>query len=135
MSAQVTFGGATFTVRGAEGLAGEETAMTTQLLTGRTGGGTERTWELELDSELPPASRAVTIERARAVADLLARIPGVEVLVVQAHCDGRFVLARLVVPGHDLADAVDRAAAFLRGRAIATGIGPLILVAARCAAQ
>jgi len=89
------------------------------------------TWELTLDAELPPASHDVTAERARAVADRLARAPGVGAAAVRPHCGGRFLLAHVAVEATSLADAVDRSVAFLRGSAIDVGVGPLILVAAR----
>jgi hypothetical protein len=89
-------------------------------------------WELTLDAELPPASHDITSERARAVADRLARIPGVGAAAVRPHCGGRFLLAHVVVEATSMADAVDRSVAFLRGCAADAGVGPLILVAARC---
>lgn len=92
-----------------------------------------RQWDLELDAEVPLDAPAVTAERSRALAELLARVPGLEVVAIRPHCEGRFVLVRLRVPEHDLADAVDRATAYLRSGATTAGIGPLILVAARCA--
>jgi hypothetical protein len=88
-------------------------------------------WELTLDAEVPPSSHDVTAERARAVADRLARVPGVAGAAVRPHCGGRFLLAHLVVEAASLADAVDRSAESLRGCALDAGVGPLILVAAR----
>ena len=73
----------------------------------------------------------MTAERAVALADILAHVGGMRVVAVRPHCGGRFVLASLAVEARDVADAVDRSAAFLRSSAMAAGIGPLILVAAR----
>jgi hypothetical protein len=92
---------------------------------------TIRMWEFTLDAELPPASRDVTAARARAVADRLARIPGVGSAAVRPHCEGRFLLARITVEATSLDDAIDRSVAYLRSCAIDTDVGPLILVAAR----
>lgn len=47
--------------------------------------------ELDLDAELPAAVPALTAERARAVARLLARVHGVDVVSVAPHCAGRFL--------------------------------------------
>ncbi len=94
-------------------------------------GGAIRTWALELDAELPPAGPAVTAERAKALAGLLAHIPGVEVVAVRPHCGGRFVLASLAVDAPDLSNAMERAVAFLRSSAVAAGLGQLVLVAER----
>jgi hypothetical protein len=105
--------------------------MTTELLATRASPSAMRTWKLELDAELPPAAHDVTPERTRAVTDLLARIPGVDVVAVRPHCRNRFVLASLTVEARDLSDAVDRAVAYLRSSAVAAGIGPLILVGSR----
>jgi hypothetical protein len=90
-----------------------------------------RTWELTLDAELPPASHHVTAERARAVADRLARLPGVGAASARPHCGGRFLLAHLALEANGMADAVDRSVAYLRTCAFDAGVGPLILVAAR----
>ncbi len=105
--------------------------MTTGTLGKRSRGSAIRSWALELDAELPPAGPAVTAERARALAGLLARIPGVEVVAVRPHCGGRLVLASLAVDAPDLSIAIERAVAFLRSSAVAAGIGQLILVAER----
>jgi len=94
-------------------------------------GASMRTWELTLDAELPPASDDVTAERARAVADRLARFPGVGAAGARPHCGGRFLLAHLAVEATSLSDAVDRSVAILRSCALDAGVGPLILVAAR----
>ena len=91
-----------------------------------------RTWGLTLDAELPSAGQHVTPEQARAVARLLARVPGVSSAAVRPHCNSRFLLASLIVEARDAADAVDRSTAYLRSCAAAAGVGPLILVAARC---
>jgi hypothetical protein len=91
-----------------------------------------RTWELTLDAELPPDAATATAERARAVADLLARVPGVTAAAVKPHCEGRFLLAVLSVEAHDLEGAIERAAGYLRSSAVAAGMGPLVLVGARC---
>ncbi len=90
-----------------------------------------RTWELELDAELLPGAPALTPERAQLLAGLLTGVPGVDLVAVRPHCAGRFVLTTVALEAHDLEDAVDRAAAALRGGALAAGVGPLILVAAR----
>jgi hypothetical protein len=92
----------------------------------------ERTWELTLDAELDPDAAAATPERARAVAGLLAQFRGVTAAAVRPHCEGRFLLAIVSVEGHDFGHAIDRAATFLRSSATAAGLGPLILVGARC---
>lgn len=107
--------------------------MAAELLATGSARSPQRPWELELDAEVPLGARAVTTERARALAELLARVPGLDVLAIQPHCDGRFVLARVRVDASDLSSAMDRATAFLRSGAMDAGIGPLILVAARCA--
>jgi hypothetical protein len=70
-----------------------------------------------------------------AVADLLAHVPGVTAASVEPHCEGRFLLAILSVEAHDLAGAIDRAAAFLRSSAADAGVGPLVLVGARCSGR
>jgi hypothetical protein len=88
-------------------------------------------WKMEVDAELPPSAAAVTDQRARRLAELLAKMPDVEVLDVRPHCDGRFVLARFAVPAEDIDDAMDRSADFLRSSAIRAGIGPVVLVASR----
>ncbi len=108
--------------------------MKTGTLAGRSRGSAIRTWALELDAELPPTAPAVTAERARALAGLLAHIPGVQVVAVRPHCGGRFVLASLAVDAPDLSNAIERAVAFLRSSAAAAGIDQLILVAERHAA-
>ena len=108
--------------------------MTTQLFATRAGAAVG-TWEITLDAELPPASCSVDAERARAVADRMARIPSVRSASVRPHCQGRFVLADLVIEAGDLSDALDRAAVFLRSCATDAGAGPLILVAARYSAS
>jgi hypothetical protein len=89
------------------------------------------TWELTLDAELQPAAHGITAERARAVADLLVRVPGVGAAAVRPHCRGRFLLAHLAVEATSLDAAVDRSVAVLRSCAAGAGLGPLILVAAR----
>src|SRR2546423_1498076 len=109
---------------------GEGHGMPTELHPGRHPGAA-RTWELELDAELPPFAASVTPERARALADLMAAIRGLDVLAVRPHCEGRFVLASLAIEAPSLADAVERAIASLRRSAVLAGIGPLILVGAR----
>lgn len=105
--------------------------MRTGTLAKRSPGSGIRSWALELDAELLPAAPAVTAEGAQALAGLLARIPGVEVVAVRPHCGGRFVLAILAVDAPDLSDALERAVVFLRSSAAAAGIGQLILVAER----
>jgi hypothetical protein len=92
------------------------------------------TWELTLDAELQPDT-AATPEQAQAVADVLARVRGVTAAAVRPHCQGRFLLATVSVEARDLADAIDRAAAFLRSSATAAGLGPPILVGARCSGR
>lgn len=94
-----------------------------------------RTWELTLDAELMPAAAALTPARARRVASLLAGLAGVRAVTVRPHCGGRFVLVTLTLEARDSADAIDRAAAYLRACAVDAGVGPLILVAARYASS
>jgi len=92
-----------------------------------------RPWPLELDGEVAPSAPAITVERARALAELIARIHGVELASAEPHREGRFVLVRLTVTAADMTDAVDRACAFLHSSAVAAGLSPLVLVAARLA--
>jgi hypothetical protein len=105
--------------------------MKTDLVAPRHRENALRTWELELDAELPSAAPAVTAEHAGALAGLLARMPGVGVTAIVPHGQGRFVMASLAVGASDLPDAMARAAASLRSSAVAAGLGPLILVGAR----
>jgi hypothetical protein len=88
---------------------------------------------MELDAELPPSAAPVTPERARRLGELLARIPGVDVIEVRPHCEGRFVVARVAVAAADIEDAMDRSAGFVRSSAAGAGIGPVVLVASRLA--
>jgi hypothetical protein len=106
--------------------------MTTQLLSRPTRTGT-RPWPLELDAEVAPSTRTVSARQAQALAELLGRIEGVQRATADPHCGGRFVLVRITVMATDLADAADRACAFLHSSAIAAGLSPLVLVAARFA--
>lgn len=105
--------------------------MTTQLLS--TGSATrgERAWALELDAEVAPDGAVVSPRQAAALAGLLARTHGVDDVTARPHCGGRFVLVRLTVDAPDLHDAVDRACASLHSSALAAGLGPMVLVAAR----
>lgn len=91
----------------------------------------ERAWALELDAEVAPGGAIVTPGPAAAVAGLLARTHGVDRVSARPHCAGRFVLVRLTVEALDLHDAVDRACASLHSSALAAGLGPMVLVAAR----
>jgi hypothetical protein len=106
--------------------------MSAQMILGKSASvASMHTWELTLDAELPPPSHGVTAERARAVAELLARAPGVGAAAVRPHCGGRFLLAHVAVEATSLSDAVARSVVHLRSCAGDAGVGPLILVAAR----
>ena len=94
-----------------------------------------RKWELTLDAEMVPDAAAASPELAEAIVGLLAQFPDVSAAAVRPHCEGRFLLAIMCVQAHDLGDAIDRAEAILRSSATAAGIGPLILVGARCSGR
>lgn len=105
--------------------------MTTEILAERPRGGALRTWELELDAELLTGAAAMTAGRTAALTGRLARIPGVRAVAVEPHCGDRFLLVRLTLEARSPSDAVDRGVAFLRSSALASGVGPLVLVGAR----
>jgi len=90
-------------------------------------------WPLELDAEAAPSAPGISAPRAGVLAELIARVPGVERVSAVPHCAERFVLVRMTIAAPDLSDAVDLACAALHRCAGAAGLGALVLVAVRCA--
>jgi hypothetical protein len=90
-------------------------------------------WTLEVDAEVAPAARDVTVEKATRLSTLLARIPGVDQVDARPHGQCRFALVRLTVDAIDLSDASERACAYVHSCAAEAGMSPLTLVGVRCA--
>lgn len=87
-------------------------------------------WRLKLSAEISPEAAPVTAEQVRSLAELINRVPGLSEVSVRPGCGGAFVRAELTVDASNLADAIDRAAAYLRSYALAARLGRVVLVAA-----
>ncbi|HXM58010.1 MAG TPA: hypothetical protein VOB72_21615 [Candidatus Dormibacteraeota bacterium] len=88
-------------------------------------------WPLQLDAEVAAGATGITPRQAERLAELLARMPGLDHVSAEPHCGNRFVLVRMTVTADDLSEAVDLACASLHSCALDSGLSPLVLVAAR----
>lgn len=95
---------------------------------------TLRAWSLQLEAGLGGGAASPSEERMTALADLMARMPGVHTVAVEPpSCPDRLRLT-VTVDGYDLRGAMKRAVALLRACASYAGLGDVRMVCAHCPA-